>query len=188
MKTGVLIGNSPFIHNVSTSSLHGSTLIGFNHCPVKVDHVFFYDRVLDKFTGQAHFPIYKPGIQGEPFKPVGADKPVIGRFTKGGIEMLTFKCFTPSIALNWLINRNYEQVFLIGIDHSPDWSHWDRMPHKQPTEDAHAAFKNYVARCAKHMAIYQTNPAVRDSWPLPFMELDQVYAKIKEASQAESHA
>jgi hypothetical protein len=187
MKSAILFGRSEFINQISISPSWALTLIGCNSCPIKVNHLFFYDGIKPQENGILHGPIQRKGGH-EPFKAVGADRPIIRKYTREGIEILGFNCFTPSLALNWLINRHYERVWLVGIDHrDDDWTHCDGHQAKQPSSEANAKFKTYVANCARHLEIYQTNPAVRDAWPIPFMEMDQVYDQI-EKSQTQGHA
>lgn len=187
MKSAILFGRSNFITQIhDLSCLTGPTLVGVNSCPIALDHLFFYDCPNPQPNGILHGPLHRP-IGHERYKPQGSDRPIIRKYTRDGIEILGFKCFTTSLALGWLINRSYERVWLIGVDHDSDWTHCDGHVSTPPSQEAHDQFKAYVAACARHMAIYQTNPAVKDAWPIPFMRLDQVYAEI-EKSQNKGHA
>jgi hypothetical protein len=92
-----------------------------------------------------------------------------------------FKYFTSSIALNIAFLNQFTKTYLVGIDHvesDVSFQHFDSEP-ADPNivlnPSIHQAFKQWVGRASQYMAIYQTNSAVKDDWPLPFIPIESLY-------------
>lgn len=195
----ILFGNSPFLHQVDIERLLPRyATVGFNgfgqHYPV--DALFVFDRWFDTGLAKSCFhPVHIPAgatCRGRTtaFTHRASPKPFLPndqkRFAQqkhlrtASFPILAFKYFTPSIALNWLLLQGcFQRVYLVGIDNvetDTRFQHHDgAVCNSQLTPKAHQAFKQYVYECAKHIEIYQCNPAVADSWKLPFKDVEALY-------------
>lgn len=182
----ILFGNSPFINKVDIPALMGRYTIGFNgfgvHHPV--DAVFCFDRWFE--PGQAgviwhpnHIsPAHRANARAFAYK--ASPMPLVPARLQDGNPLFGFKYFTPSIALNWAILAGFKRVYLVGVDNietDTKFQHHDGAGcNSQLTPAAHRDFKKYVYACAAHIDIYQTNPAVRNGWALPFQDIEKLYA------------
>jgi hypothetical protein len=99
--------------------------------------------------------------------------------------------FTPSLAINWAILKGYKKAYLVGIDHVEsdlEFKHHDGINHPSAMGPAsHKSFKQYVYNCARHIKIFQTNPAVAKDWQLPFIEIEALYGKESRKSETNSN-
>jgi len=193
-KSIIIFGRSPFIDKVDVHGLiERFDTIGFNffgqHYPV--DYLFFFDRYFDGFLPgcEVFFPHwFNPKHKGNRFSPKLSDLPVLtGDIKEHNDQPSTpvygYKYYTPSIALNWAILQGYQKAYLVGIDNVETdtiFKHHDGndLP-ANLTPKSHQGFKQYVYNCTPYIKIYQTNPAVKKQWDLPFIGLEALYAKGK---------
>ncbi len=183
----ILFGNSPFINTIDVPAMAGRFTIGFNgfglHYPV--DAVFCFDRWFQ--PGQASIIWHPAHVAPDPgcanarayhYKASGV--PLVPASLASGKPLFSFKYFTPSIALNWAILAGFKRVYLVGIDHNEDdakFQHHDGAGcQSELTPASHRGFKKYVAACQRHIEVYQTNPAVKHAWALPFFDVERLYA------------
>ena len=186
----IIFGRSLFIDQVDVNRL--ITLydtIGFNHFGehYDVDYLFMNDRY---FPHGQHKQIFYPAhlsatvpkpppSNGVRFHHVRQDTPVLKWQEKDGVISLGFKLFTPSAAVNWSILKGYKKAYLVGIDHvesNTQFKHHDGQDAPSAMSVAsHQKFKQFIYNCARHIKIYQTNPAVAKDWRLPFMDIEALY-------------
>ena len=183
----IVFGNSPFLHEINIPALLSCFhTVGFNgfgqHHPV--DELFVFDRWYDPAQAKRiHHPEHIKPKSGNAHAFVyrSASKPILKKEKENGLPVYAFKYFSPSVAINWAIQEGFKRFFLVGIDHietDTKFQHHDGAGcDSQLTPEAHRAFKKYVYSCAQHIEIYQTNPAVRDGWELPFVDLKELYEK-----------
>lgn len=181
----VVFGRSPFLQNVDIPWLiHKYKTVGFNDfCHAyEVDYGFSYDDVVKpkNMAKELFIPHWSSNTHGTKVvcKPHQKHPQPFKRYEDGNL-ILSFCLFSPSLALNWLLLHGFKTVYLVGIDHvetDKQFKHFDNI--ERPTEmspTAHQKFKSYVYQCAKIMNIYQTNPAVKSGWELPFKPVESIY-------------
>jgi hypothetical protein len=189
MKPLILFGRSLFINDVNVARLiEKYDTVGFNNFatqyPVKYSFTFDqYFQPLDEKT--VTFVDCRKQLRPQgaiPVMPIGSYEPIPTRtFNDEGYLKLTRTNFTPCLALNYAIIEGYTDVYLVGIDHvaaDTKFAHYDGIDSRfgqniQPI--LHEWFRTYVYNCTKYMKIYQTNPAVKDSWNLPFVDIETLY-------------
>ena len=106
-----------------------------------------------------------------------SDIPLIEPIERDGFPCYGWKFFTVSAVCNWCIREGYTDVYLVGVDHDENekqFTHFDDTisPNKTLHVSHHQGIKMFIYECAMHTNIYQTNPAVRDKWELPFVDID----------------
>ncbi len=192
----VVFGRSPFINELDIHAIMDDyPSIGHNHFGqhYDVDWLFFYDRWYDHGEHKKIFyPYWFAGNHPRPenswqYQPKKSPKP-IDLYHQEGIEhngpVLGFRYFSPSISINWAMTwGGFDTIYLVGIDNvetDKQFTHHDGqdMP-SCLTPQAHQAFKQFVYECAKQVTIYQCNPAVKDSWELPFLDFGATYGKTQ---------
>lgn len=182
----IILGNSPFISQVDIPKLcELYTVVGFNGAArdFRIHHVFFFDKYYEGSHDKVkiHYQSNIPENVGSKYFARPSDKPLFGLHQEG-CPVYGFKHYTPSIALNWaLINKRYK-IYLVGIDHhesDTEFDHYDGARcYSILTPESHKNFKNYVYNCRiPGVSIFQTNPAVKDSWNLPYKDLEELYDK-----------
>lgn len=182
----ILFGNSPFLYEINIPALLHHHTVGFNGFGQhqSVDELFVFDRWYD--PGKAKRIWHPEHIKSQnayssSFVYKSAQKPFLTKQkSENGLPVFAFKYFSPSVAINWALLEQFRAIYLVGIDHietDTKFQHHDGADcQSQLTPEAHRAFKKYVYSCAQHIEIYQTNPAVRDGWELPFVDIKTLYA------------
>lgn len=188
MKSLVILGNSPFVSEVDIPAiLDRHTVVGFNGMGqhYALNAVFCFDRWYEPGRAErifhpAHIKPPKACTIATAYDYKSAPKPFLKAQGQAGKPLYAFKYFSPSIALNWAILEGFKRAYLVGIDHvetDTRFQHHDAAPSQSElTIAAHQGFKKYVYACSEHIQIYQTNPAVRKGWELPFQEIKGLYA------------
>lgn len=180
----VIFGRSPFLNTVDTAKLLSKyTTIGFNQFGrlFEPDFLFFFDQWYGGFIGNpvVYFPHWFKQGKGIKYMPKPSDKPLLSGSKQDGMIVLGHKYFTVSIALNWAILQGFKRIYLVGIDHiesDEKFEHNDGTGcQSRLTVKAHQGLKRFVYACAEHVEIYQTNPAVKGDWELPFIDIEELY-------------
>ena len=189
MKNLVLFGRSPFVNKIDRQKIIDNNItIGLNYFAANnaVDFSFCWDKYIRPMscvtTTFYHFEAptvedrnaiqYRPIISREPFP--------IADFVEGKLR-LAFLCFIATAAINWAILMRKKALYLVGIDHvetDKRFIHNDNIDDEygqNMNQEIHKTFKNYVYAATKYIDIYQTNPAVKDDWNLPFVEVESLY-------------
>jgi len=187
MKSDLIIfGRSPFLNTLDIPFLASKyKTIGFNQFGrlFEPDFLFFFDEWYGGFIGNplVFCPKWFKETEDRVIKyvPKKADSPLLEWVNENGQPCFSHKYFTVSIALNWAILQGFKRIYLVGIDHietDTKFEHNDGTGcQSRLTLKAHQELKQYVYRCAEHAEIYQTNPAVRDDWELPFIDIEELY-------------
>lgn len=180
-----VFGRSPFIDQVDVPRLlQKRASLGFNHFGkmYQVDYLFFYDQYFDGHKPAKVFtPFWFPeDKQGDVlFAPKPSERPLRKLDYQDGAIMLGYKYFTVSSAVNWAVLAGYQDIYLVGVDHSGSGTmkHFDGIEtNQQILPEAHQRLKRFIRSCSRDdVKIYQTNPAVRDDWELPFKPIEELY-------------
>jgi hypothetical protein len=177
----IIFGRSPFLNAVDLTRLSAFSTIGFNQFGrlFEPDFLFFYDEWYDGFLGNP--TVFAPHWFKQDcikYVPKPSDFPLSRRY-QGSNICLGHRYFTVSVALNWAILEGFKRVYLVGIDHvetDERFTHHDGTPcQSRLTPQAHKKLKQYVYNCTQHIDIFQTNPAVKDGWELPFVHVEELY-------------
>jgi hypothetical protein len=186
----IIFGCSPFINQLDIQPLlERYYTIGINNFAryYPVDVVFsFDDRIPGHKARHAFVPNYLAKDGDIPYVGKSMDVPLLDWQTENGVICLGFKYFTVSLAVNWALLKGYKRIYLIGVDHvetDTSFTDFDGAFHPaELTQDAHRGLKEFIYRAAERCEIYQCNPAVRDSWKLPFKDVSDLYVKEEKTS------
>jgi len=190
MKTLVLFGRSPFINKVDVNRIiaAGHDTAGCNDfaAQFEVKTSWCMDKYIEPksekttvFTRVRNNVPVPPGTC--PIRVCSGLGPLLTKEFDGDYQKLNWVRFTPCLILNWALLEGYTEVYLVGIDHIPtdtQFEHFDGIDSEHGRNlnpEMHEAFRAYVAECAKHMKIYQTNPNVMRWWALPYRGLIHIY-------------
>jgi hypothetical protein len=189
MKPLIIFGRSLFINDVNVARLiEKYDTVGFNNFATQypVKYSFTFDKYFSPIDPRTiTFIDARKSLRPADAIPVimvPRLDPIPERtFDNKGYLQLGRTNFTPCLALNYAIIEGYTDVYLVGIDHVPTdtkFAHYDGIDSRfgqniQPI--LHEWFRTYVYNCAKYVKIYQTNPAVKDSWNLPFINIETLY-------------
>lgn len=168
MKNIIILGKSPFINNIELDRLKYE-LASINKPACKVSKCFAIDKInfdLDKDTEiisprKQHFVVSKPN------------------FNKNKKNILGFCRFTVSIAINWCYLNDYDNVYLVGVDHNEEdeyFIHYDgtrSWSKKLFTPNDHINLKNFIYQFKDKINIYQTNP--NTNWDLDYIDIKKLY-------------
>ena len=195
MKTLIMFGRSPFVPTVDVDRLISLyDTMGFNnfasHYPVTTSWCVdayvkpMSDRteVFGRVDRPGQYPegvtLIQPLIYPYPLVPERRDP------TNNALE-LGWRKFSPCLGINWAILQGYTDICFVGIDHVPTdtkFKHFDGIDNKHGqnmSELMHTRFREYVENATKHIRIWQTNPAVRQYWNLPFRSIEKVYSGFR---------
>lgn len=183
----IIFGRSPFIDTVDVPKLLAKyPSYGFNQFGkhYRVDCLFMFDRAYRCAFDDTQIiaPYYLRDLPKTSLlvAPKPSDKPLLPALSQDGRLVLGFRYFTVSMALNYALLQGFNDIYLVGIDHvetDERFKHFDGddRPSKL-TPDAHRRLKQYVYKCQRPgVKIWQTNPAVRNQWELPFKEISELY-------------
>lgn len=182
----IIFGRSPFINTVHINRLiELYPTMGFNHFGSlwPVDYLFYFDALLKPrvpstlvFVPRSFKKAPKEYIR---YAHQESDRPLLHLIKQNGAVCLSHRYFTPSLGINWALLNGFKKLYLVGIDHietDTRFEHHDNEPcYSELTSASHRRFKNFVYECAGHIKIYQTNPAVKDQWQLPYKDIQELY-------------
>lgn len=189
MRRLVIFGRSPFVNRINVQRIiDNNVTCGLNNFAesYEVHYNFCWKEFLMPMSLQTnvfyHFEEDENRL-GEKYKPIASREPLLEMKIQDGIIHLAKANFIASVALNWGILLEYDEICLVGIDHvesDKSFMHFDGKYDEYGntmTPEMHKEFKQYVYECAKHVRIYQTNPAVKDDWNLPYKDIGELYVK-----------
>lgn len=185
LKTIVVFGRSPFINEVDCAALaERFDTAAINREPVPCDYLFsLFDepqplsapQIFTHWEKPPHPLGFKIAIKASP-------EPFLNGETRSGFPCYAFQSFTASAVVNWAIRQGYERIILVGIDHvetDKQFTHWDgtTSANDHISELNHQALKSFIEFCSEYVEIFQTNPAVKNDWALPFMSIADLLAE-----------
>lgn len=181
----LVFGRSPFINQVDIQRLKHHKTAGINHISVvhNMTYGFYYDAEIPKPAGCKTKLIAPVWFNNADIKvqPVPSSIPVLSKINRDGGQVVGFELFTVTLAVNWLILQGFKNIYLIGIDHieqaGPMQEYTGDYTAADITIEAHQRCKRFLERCQSGAKIYQCNPAVKDSWNLPYQDLEGLYAE-----------
>lgn len=175
MKELLIFGRSPFIKKVPLSKInydkYDVLCINYPIPDIKVHYVIACDEWVK--------PILAPKTE---FISSNTGWGFIKTFTSiiNEEKRLSWACFSSSAAVGFARLRGYKTIYLIGVDCVEDnkpMKHYDGIVNTKTTSDiACKKEKAYIKLYTQYMTIYQTNPAVKNDWQLPFMPCEQVFS------------
>lgn len=183
----IIFGRSLFLNDVDIPNLiKNYTTMGFNQFGRNYNpsYLVFYDSYYMGFDPRSLvlMPKWFPQKHGIKYAPKPSAKPFLQESKDvDGFLQLGHKYYSPSIGINYAILKGQRDIYLVGIDHvesDKSFVHFDGEESKPTlTPDSHIRFKEYIYNCAKHVNIYQCNPAVKDQWALPYKDIEELYVK-----------
>jgi hypothetical protein len=154
-----------------------------------MDHVVWYDEPVKGILGSPE--IWVPWQWTESQRALGTkgyviashDEPICAKqYNQAGYLHVGMRYFCASMAVNIALLQGHTAIYLIGIDHvetNQRFEHYDINDQDSDvcfTAASHRGIKDFIAQCNQHVPVYQCNPVVANDWPVPYKNIEELYA------------
>lgn len=166
MKNMVLIGRSPFLNQVDLKRIKYQKAYINQNLP-DADYVVSFDNLFKPDEVKCAYIAPNNGFKIQKSEP---------NFDKSKKNLLGYCHFSASIGINYAYLNDFQNVYLIGVDHNESEDRFLRFDNttSNPIEkDLHKRFKEFVYKFKGKMNIIQTNP--NTDWELDYADISEIY-------------